>query len=133
MQRSVTRRAPTTDPHILRVLLGLHAVTNPRILDASYGHGAIWRGLPYRPTRLDVRTELDVDVVGSWCDLVSLFPPASFDVVVWDPPHFSDAGQGIVGAASWGDRYGESLPKTDNIASLDHNLGVLSVLAVISW
>jgi hypothetical protein len=49
----------------LRVLLGLHAVGD-RILDASYGHGAIWRGVPYRPTRLDACAEFDIDVAGSW-------------------------------------------------------------------
>ena len=95
-----------TDPPLLRLLLGLHAVPNPRILDASYGRGVMWRRLPYRPVRLDVRAELDVDLVGSWCDLARLFPPASFDVVVWDPPHLTDAGQGIAGAAEWADRYG---------------------------
>lgn len=103
--RSVTRR-PTSDPRILDELLVLHASANPRILDASWAHGRIWRGLRYRPVRLDARAELDIDVVGNWCDLASHFPPATFDVVVWDPPHINDAGQGIVGAASWGDTYG---------------------------
>src|SRR5437870_1916896 len=42
--------------------------------------------------------------------LASLFPPASFDVVVWDPPHVSDAGSGIVGHGDWGDRYGTLTP-----------------------
>jgi hypothetical protein len=66
----------------------------------------MWRGTPYQPIRLDARADLNVDVVGDWNELANLFPPASFDVVVWDPPHLTDAGRGIVGAAQWGDRYG---------------------------
>jgi hypothetical protein len=100
------KQPAVTDLHLVRALLGLHAVPNPRILDASYGHGGIWRGLPYQPTRLDARALDDVDIVGDWNDLASLFAPASCDVVVWDPPHVSDAGNGIVGAGDWGDRYG---------------------------
>ena len=76
------KQRPVTDLHLIRALLGLHAVPNPRILDASYGRGAIWRGLPYKPTRLDARALDDVDVVGNWNELASLFAPASFDVVV---------------------------------------------------
>jgi hypothetical protein len=95
-----------TDPFIVSTLLALHAVPNPRILDASYGRGVLWRGLPFRPVRMDRRAGLHVGVVGDWNDLGSLFAPASFDVVVFDPPHISDAGSGIVGDGGWGDRYG---------------------------
>jgi hypothetical protein len=106
----VRKQQAVTDLHLVRALLGLHAVSNPRILDASYGRGGIWRGLPYKPTRLDARELADVDVVGNWNALASLFPPASFDVVVWDPPHVTDAGSGIVGADDWADRYGTLSP-----------------------
>jgi hypothetical protein len=106
----------------LRVLLGLHCLAaRPRILDASWGHGRLWRGLPYRPVRFDVRAELDVDVAGNWRDLASIFPTASFDVVVWDPPHINDAGRnGIVGGQEWGDRYGTLSDglRGENIAGL---------------
>lgn len=59
-------------------------------------------------------------MVGNWNDLASFFPPASFDVVVLDPPHVSDAGNGIVGARDWGDRYGTLTPgfKGKNITPL---------------
>jgi hypothetical protein len=64
---------------------------------------------------------LDTDVVGSWCDLARLFPPASFDVVVFDPPHVNDAGAGIVGGASWATTYGthaDALRGASSIAPL---------------
>jgi hypothetical protein len=104
------KQRAVTDLHLVRALLGLHAVPNPRILDASYGRGGIWRGMPYKPTRLDARALADADIVGDWDELASLFAPASFDVVVWDPPHVSDGGSGIVGHGDWGDRYGTLTP-----------------------
>lgn len=103
--RSVTHRQ-ASDPRILDELLVLHAVEHPRILDASWAHGRIWRGSRYRPVRFDARVELQVDVVGDWNNLGEYFEAGSFDVVVWDPPHINDAGHGIVGAASWADTYG---------------------------
>jgi hypothetical protein len=87
---------PRSDPQRLRRLLGLHAVREPRIIDTTYGHGVFWRGLPYRPTRLDVRDLPGVDHVAAWSDLPQLFGPASFDVVVWDPIHVSDIGASSV-------------------------------------
>lgn len=99
-------RRPKTDPGILGTALALHAVRDPRILDASYGAGRIWGDLPYRPVALDVRSEVRPDVVGDWRELGSIFGPNAFDVVVWDPPHVEDAGSGRVGELEWFDRYG---------------------------
>jgi hypothetical protein len=102
------RAQSRSDPHILAELLALHAV-GTRMLDASWGHGRIWGSSlleRYRPTRLDIRADTDPDVVGDWNELAGQFPPASFDVVVWDPPHITDAGRGLVGAGGWADRYG---------------------------
>ena len=53
--RAVTSCASTDAQRIDR-LLALHAAPNPRILDASYGHGRLWRGLPcYGRVRMDIR------------------------------------------------------------------------------
>jgi hypothetical protein len=48
--------------------------------------------------------------VGDWNHLADLFGPDSFDVVVWDPTHITDAGRGLVGDGSWADRYGTRSP-----------------------
>jgi hypothetical protein len=88
----VTEKLPRSDPQRLRRLLGLHAVSAPRIIDTTYGHGVFWRGLPYHPTRLDVRDLPDVDHVADWRTLPRMFGPSAFDVVVWDPIHVTDVG-----------------------------------------
>jgi hypothetical protein len=95
-----------SDGAILRQLLVLHAPATPRILDATYGAGVMWTGLDYQPVRMDIREDLDVDVHGDWPEMPRLFAPASFDVVVFDPPHVLDAGDGIVGDSGYAERYG---------------------------
>jgi hypothetical protein len=107
------RRSPSrSDPSILAELLALHAAPGP-VLDASWGSGGIWpRRLldHYRPLRLDARPETQPDVVGDWNRLGELFPSSAFATALWDPPYLSDAGAGLVGAASWGARYGTRGP-----------------------
>jgi hypothetical protein len=101
-----------SDPAILAELLALHAVGD-RVLDASWGYGRIWSTSlvrRYRLTRLDLRPETQPDVVSNWNELDGLFAARTFDVVVWDPPHITDAGRGLVGAADWADRYGTRSP-----------------------
>jgi len=93
------------------------------VLDASWGGGGIWsRALleRYRPTRLDARPETQPDVVGDWNRLGDLFVPSGFRTAVWDPPHISDAGDGLVGEASWGSRYGTRDPglRADSVCHL---------------
>jgi hypothetical protein len=71
---------------------------------AESGDGALLRR--HQLTRLDIRPETAPDVVGDWNELAKLFAAHSFDVVVWDPPHITEAGHGLVGSADWADRYG---------------------------
>jgi hypothetical protein len=108
--KSPRRRGPSSrsDSRILTELLALHAAAGPA-LDASWGDGAIWsRPLleRYRPIRFDARPEVEPDVVGDWNHLSDSFARASIATIVWDPPHITNAGRGLVGAAKWGDRYG---------------------------
>ena len=112
----VTRKRPASDPQLLRILLGLHAVGD-RILDATAAHGRVWRGLipPYAPVRFDRRALPGVDVVGEWRQMADLFVPSSFDVILFDPPHMRHAGaNGIVGGRGWGDRFGTLSPGLDD-------------------
>ena len=90
--------------------MALHAVGS---IDASWGDGRIWTSSlaqRYRFTRLDARVETQPDVVGDWNRLGELFHARSFDAVVWDPPHITDAVHGLVGTAEWADRYGTHSP-----------------------
>jgi hypothetical protein len=45
-------------------------------------------------------------VVSDWNRLGELFAPAAFVMALWDPPYICNAGDGLVGKASWGARYG---------------------------
>lgn len=97
-----------TDQEALVTLLGIHAVPEPRILDVTHNRGVMWQGVPYRPHRLDRNPELHArgytDTVADFRALP--FPEASWDVLVFDPPHLTDAGDGVAGEASYGDGYG---------------------------
>lgn len=97
-----------TDKEALTTLLALHAVPNPRILDCTYNRGRIWRGLEIEVHRLDIdpglHSEGYTDTVADFRALP--FPDASWDVLVFDPPHITDAGDGIVGEKLWGERFG---------------------------
>jgi hypothetical protein len=86
----------------------LHATAGPA-LDAIWGDGAIWsRALldRYHPIRFDARPEVQPDVVGDWNHLEEHFALASVATVAWDPPHITQTGAGLVGAAKWANRYG---------------------------
>jgi hypothetical protein len=118
---SVTPMTLSSDGRTIQKLLRLHAPQHPRILDATYATGVMWRGLDYRPVRMDRRDGLELDARGDWGDIPRLFGPASFDVIVFDPPHVVDAGDGIVGQGEWSARYGTTAPQltgTDNIGHL---------------
>lgn len=100
------------DQDALTALLSLHACPEPRILDVTHNRGRMWQGLPYTPHRLDRDPELHAqgftDTVADFRQLP--FGPWSWDVLVFDPPHISEAGHtGLVGGkagANWSDRYG---------------------------
>lgn len=84
------------DAPLLAQLLELHAVANPRIVDCTYGRGAIWGRLPARRRiiKVDINADLPgLDVVADWLDLGQHFAPGSIDVLVWDPIHVADAGR----------------------------------------
>lgn len=91
----------TSDQEALGSLLAIHAGSSPRILDTTANTGKIWRGLPYRPARLDCRDEFAPDVVGSFDNIPA--QPGQFTVLVFDPPHLTDHGRNGIG---YGKRYG---------------------------
>jgi hypothetical protein len=111
---------PSSDAAILAQLIGLHYYHEPITLDATWGRGAIWRGCAYQPTtRFDQRPMPDVDVVGEWDQLPRLFEPASFQLVVWDPPHQTDGGERAFSKGTWSNAYGTALIRGhDNISHL---------------
>jgi len=93
------------DPGALAALLAIHArpAEGPRVVDLTYARGRLWRGLrsKYQPLRVDADPALHAqgftDLVADWAALP--LDAASKDVLVFDPPHITDAGVlSIIGA-----------------------------------
>lgn len=97
-----------TDQEALTALLALHACPEPRILDVTHNRGRMWKGLPYKPHRSDrdplLHEQGFTDTVADFRALP--FPDASFDVIVFDPPHITDAGNGVAGDRHYAGVYG---------------------------
>jgi hypothetical protein len=104
----------TLDGRYLRMLLALHAVPDPEILDVCANRGVMWRGLKqhFRVTRMDRRPYPGLDLVGRWQGLPTLFPMRRFDAVATDPPHLTQAGHGLVDTA-YGEPYGTQFNADD--------------------
>lgn len=116
----VTVRA-SSDARLMSQLIGLHYYHEPITLDATWGRGVIWRGCPYQPTtRLDQRPMAGVDVVGEWRDMPSLFGPAAFQLIVWDPPHQTDGGERAFSKGAWSDGYGTAHESLRGYANISH-------------
>lgn len=109
-----------TDASILSQVIGLHYSSPPFSLDATYGGGRMWRGCAYQPTvRLDRRPLPNVDVVATWDHLPGLFGAQPFELVVWDPPHLADGGQGAM-RGTWDTAYGVAGDNVRGHASISH-------------
>ena len=95
------------DADVLDVLIPLHvSCTNPRILDATYGLGTIWQGCSYCPdATMDIRPLDGVDLIDDFTVMASV-ADASFDVIVFDPPHLPTAAASENGSKMWEHRYG---------------------------
>jgi SAM-dependent methyltransferase len=77
------------DRDVLPVLLGLHAVRDPEILDCTYNRGVMWKGLDYQPVTLDVDPQFGCDYTADFRHMP--FDDDSFDVIIFDPPHLPAA------------------------------------------
>lgn len=93
------------DPEAIELLLAVHCpLKTPDILDCTFNVGCMWRGLDRAPVRLDINTALDVDVVADFTRLP--FRNASFDVLVFDPPHLPVAAASRGSSKMWERHYG---------------------------
>lgn len=111
------------DNEALVTLIGIHAVDDPRLLDVTHNTGAMWVGTGMQPHRMDSNPDMDrqgyLDTVADFREMP--FDAGAYDVIVFDPPHATDAGAGLVGDASYGGRYGtssEELHGHNNVAFL---------------
>lgn len=76
----------SSNAEILSDILDLYSEDGWRILDATWGRGVFWKQTPRAPfAALDIENRKGVNVQGSFLALP--FGPASFDMVVFDPPY----------------------------------------------
>jgi len=90
------------DPECLTLLLSIHAVENPRILDVTYNKGVMWKGIlnNYNITKSDIDGTLEgLDLVADYKCLP--LPEKSFDVIVMDLPHLPSVGS----SSKWSVKY----------------------------
>jgi hypothetical protein len=79
------------DKDVIPLLLKVHAVDNPRVVDVTYNRGVMWKGTGISPHRSDVSREMSPEA-DTIADCRSLpFGDGSFDVIAFDPPHLPNA------------------------------------------
>jgi SAM-dependent methyltransferase len=81
-----------SDAELLERMLDFYPRKKPkRILDATVNKGRFWEGSSRPVTGLDIDPAHKPDVLGDNRDMP--FEDASFDVVVYDPPHVPNQGK----------------------------------------
>ena len=81
-----------TDAELLERMLDFYPNRTPKkILDATVNKGRFWEGSTRPVTGLDIDAAHNPDYVGDNRDMP--FEDASFDVVVYDPPHIPNQGK----------------------------------------
>lgn len=88
----------------MNILLEIHALPNPKILDCTYNTGKMWKGSTYKPIRMDIDSSYDLDFVGDFTKMP--FEDKSFDVIVFDPPHLPTSAASTNSSKIWEKTYG---------------------------
>lgn len=106
------------DPLVLTTLLASKSFPTARILDCTANARKMWKGVEHAGEKvfLDIDPSVNPDVVGSFLDLP--FPDASFDVLVFDPPHLPVAAASPQALSQYVKDYGLAhAPKDHNVSS----------------
>jgi hypothetical protein len=114
------------DNEALDILLALHAVADPVILDCTYNKGKMWQGTSYRPLRMDINPAFGLDVCADFAAMP--FADASFDVIVFDPPHLPTHAASPGSSRMWEKRYG--ITGQDKRRDADHVCGLFNPFLV---
>jgi SAM-dependent methyltransferase len=93
------------DNEAISILLDIHCnVSDPSILDCTYNTGKMWKGSSYKPFRMDINSDLDLDIVGDFKKMP--FGDRHFDVIVFDPPHLPTNAASENSSCIWKSVYG---------------------------
>lgn len=104
------------DPEVLRTMLAFYARPDAKVLDVTANERRMWNGVDWPGvTFADIDPAMKPDIV---CDFRALtVPDASFDVIVFDPPHLPSAAASAKSDQGFVGRYGLGhAPKADNIS-----------------
>ena len=106
------------DPAVLTTMLAFYASPGARILDATANRRKMWKGVEHAGERvhLDIDPEVEPDVVGNYKAMP--FEDASFDLIVFDPPHLPAAAASPRSSEQYKRDYGLAhSARADNISS----------------
>ena len=107
------------DPLVLSTMLAFYAKPDSRILDVTANNRRMWKGVEWRgvpPTYSDIDAAMQPDQVADFRALPNR--DASFDVLVFDPPHLPVAAASAKSDVGMGLRYGlKTAPKADNVSA----------------
>lgn len=104
------------DPEVLTMMLGFYARPGTRVLDVTANKRSMWNGVEWPDvTFADMDPEMKPDIVQDFRAMT--VPDASYDVLVFDPPHLPAASASPLSHEDYGQRYGLGhAPKGDNIS-----------------
>ncbi len=106
------------DPEVLTVMLDFYAWPEARVLDVTANERRMWKGVDHHGgvTYADIDPAMGPDIVADFRALPCA--SASYDVIVFDPPHLPSAAASPESDQRFGRNYGLGhAPKADNISA----------------
>lgn len=92
------------DVEIIDVLLQIHSISDPLILDCTHNSGKMWKNSSYKPIRMDINSMFSLDVAADFMKMP--FMDCCFDVVVFDPPFLPTNAASKNSSKIWEKQYG---------------------------
>lgn len=107
------------DPEVLRTMLAFYATPQAEILDVTANARRMWQGVEHqgRIVYADIDAAMKPDVVADFRALP--FAAASFDVIVFDPPHLPVAAASAESSEQYVRDYGLAhSARADNVSGM---------------
>lgn len=104
------------DPEVLRTMLNFYSHLEAKVLDVTANERRMWHGVNWPSvTYADIDPAMNPDIVQDFCAMT--VADASFDVIVFDPPHLPAAAASKESDQRFVGNYGLGhAPKGDNIS-----------------
>lgn len=104
------------DPEVLQTMLGFYAQPGAKVIDVTANARRMWDGVVWPDvTFADIDPAMDPDIIGDFRALP--VEDASYDVVVFDPPHLPVAAASPMSDQRFAANYGlGTAPQADNVS-----------------